>query len=261
MIDKKLIFTVTAGRSGTKYLSKLFEGVDGVGSYHEPAPNYAQVMRLTQTQPNIGHNFVAKHKVPAILSDPHPVYVETSHLTCKGFLAPMLRLGLRPGLVFLRRHPRQVAWSFLLRQCVPVRSTYGVRDLLDPRDIGILAPFPGWEMASNYQLCFWYALEMECRIQHFLAVAQQLNLPHMDITHHELNDWDRFAQLLHCFDLPVTDGARQWHHQISAERHNQNDTHQDFPASMVEEEKLVTNAVAHFQPILQDLIDQRYQLS
>ena len=261
MIEKKTIFTVTPGRSGTKYLSKLLAGIEGVGSYHEPNPNFAQVMRLSQTQPNIAHNYVAQHKIPAILADPNPVYAETSHLACKGFLTPMLRLGLRPCLVFLRRHPREVAWSFLMRKCVPVRSTYGVRDLLDPRDLGIMAPFAGWELASNYQLCYWYALEMECRIQHYLAIAKHMDLPHIDITHRELNDWDRFAQMMQCFGLPITDAARQWHQQTSSEHHNQNDTYETFPSALADEEGLVINAIAHFQPIIQDLVNLRYQLS
>ena len=255
---KKLIFTVTPGRSGTSYLAKLFEGVPGVGAHHEPSPNYAQVLRLVQSQPNVAYNYMTQYKLPVIENDPHPVYVETSHMTCKGFIEPLLRAGLHPFLIILRRPPREVAWSFQERNCVPCRSTYGIRDLLDPRDLGVL-PFVGWEMASNYQLCFWYALEMERRQFFYADVARTLELPFVDVTHRELNDWACFSHILKTFDLPATDDVRRHHAAVSTAQHNKNDEYKAMGNDIGTEEEAVWNAIGHFQPALRTLIEKRYK--
>ena len=256
-LNKKLIFTVTPGRSGTNYLAKLLEGVPSVTSEHEPSPAYSMVLRLVQSQPQTAFNFLTQFKIPAIQSCPTPVYAETSHMTCKGFLEPMILMGLRPALVILRRPPREVAWSFMERQCVPARSTYGIRDLLDPRDLNVI-PFPNWEIASNYQLCFWYALEMERRQLFYTDMAKKIGLPIVDITNTELNDWEKFSNLLQTFDLPITEDVQKHHSQISAQRHNQNSDYLKFDSSVEEEENHVWNAVSYFQPILWDLIHIRY---
>ena len=256
-IDKKLIFTVTPGRSGTSYLAQLLASVPDVGAYHEPSPNFAQVLRLSQSMPNVAYNYLTQYKIPAIQADPHGVYAETSHMTCKGFLEPLIRMGLRPGLVILRRHPREVAWSFQERGCVPTRSTYGIRDLLDPRDLGV-TPFLNWEMASNYQLCYWYAIEMERRQLFYTQMAKDLGLPWIDLTNRELNQWERYADLLRTFQLPITPDVQAAHAAISAQRHNQNDTYSDLSASVSSDEEAVWNVVEHFQPTLRDAIRKRY---
>lgn len=258
-LNKELILTVTSGRSGTRYLAKLLEGVPGVSAHHEPSPNYALVLRLVQSQPQAAFNYLIQHKLPAIQQCPTPVYAETSHMTCKGFLEPMILMGLRPALVILRRPPREVAWSFMMRQCVPARSTYGIRDLLDPRDLNVI-PFPNWEITSNYQLCFWYALEMERRQLFYTDMAQKIGLPVVDITNTELNDWDKFSNLLRTFDLPITDDVQKHHAQISATHHNQNSEYLQIDPNVEEEERHVWSAVSYFQPILWDLINLRYKL-
>ena len=102
-IDKRLIFTVTSGRSGTLYLTELLKAIPGVSAHHEPSPDFTQAMRRIQTDPFIAYPFWLQMKLPEILKVPEAVYVETSHLFCKGFLEPLLRMGVRPALVFLRR--------------------------------------------------------------------------------------------------------------------------------------------------------------
>jgi hypothetical protein len=179
--EKRIIFTVTSGRSGSAYLSQLLQAVPGLHAEHEPEPNFAHVMRRVQHNPAIAFAFLREHKLPAIAKVAEPVYAETSHLTCKGFIEPMIQLGLRPGLIFLRRSPREVAWSLQERNTIPGRTPLGCAYLLEPRDPFVL-PLIGWETLSDYQLCFWYALEIEHRCLRYVALASELGLPTADDT-------------------------------------------------------------------------------
>ncbi len=256
-MDKKLIFTVTPGRSGTAYLAKLLDAVPSVNAHHEPQPNFVDVMRRVQMEPAVAYAFLYKYKIPAIRACPGEVYAETSHLTCKGFIEPMIRMGLRPALIILRRPPREVAWSHGERGAVPGRSTSGVAYLLDPRDLGVL-PLLHWEAASHYQLCFWYALEMERRQLHYAEMAHDLGLPVIDVTHRELNDWAVFAQILTTLGLPVSAEVRQAHSRISSERHNKNPLHLDMLDHLEVEEEPIWENIAHFEPLLRDHIARRY---
>ena len=247
IFDKRLIFCVTPGRSGTNYLAKLLEKVPNVGAYHEPHPNFAQAVRLLQAKPSIAHSYLLQFKFPAIMQDPNPVYVETSHMACKGFLEPMIRMGLRPDLIFLRRAPREVAWSFTQRHCIPGRDIYGNRDLVHPTDIGGF-PLPNWESYSDYQLCFWYALEMERRQRHYAELAAERGLTAVEISADGLNEWACFARMATALDLTIDEQVQAAHGDISAVRHNANVQTAPLPPWLETEERGVYLAVGQTSP-------------
>ena len=214
--EKSTIFTVTPGRSGSAYLSQLLQSVPDLHAVHEPEPNFVHVMRRAQFNPSIAFTFLKDYKLPAIAKVTEPIYAETSHLTCKGFLEPMIMLGLRPGLIFLRRPPREVAWSLLERNTIPGRTSLGCAYLLEPRDPYVL-PLIGWHALSDYQLCFWYALEIERRCLRYAALGGELALKTEDVTNRELNDWTAFSSLLSKFSLSATDAVREAHARIRTE--------------------------------------------
>jgi hypothetical protein len=258
-LEKTLIFTVTPGRSGSNYLSQLLNAVPGLHAEHEPEPNFVHVMRRIQHNPDIAFTFLREHKLPAIAKVAEPIYAETSHLTCKGFIEPMILLGLRPGLIFLRRSPREVAWSLLERGCIPARDPLGFSYLLEPRDPFVL-PLIGWETLSDYQLCFWYALEIERRCLRYSALASSLEMPTAEVTNKELNDWAAFSRLLSNLNLPATDEVREAHTRISAQHHNPNISRKKMPFvdDVAAAEEQVWSRIAHFEPLLRQNIQDRY---
>ena len=256
-IDKKLIFTVTPGRSGTSYLAQLLAAIPGVSAHHEPDPNFVQVMRRIQMDPAMAYHFLYEHKLPAIARNPSPIYIETSHLTCKGFIEPMLRMGLRPSLIILRRPPREVAWSYLLKETVPTRTTLGIRYLLEPRDLNVL-PLIRWESASDYQLCYWYALEIERRQMDYIHLAREFGITVADVTNEELNDWNIYAALLTALDLPITPDTQSRHSIVSSIKHNSTVLPLNMPSNLEAEEEAIWESVGHFNLVLRDHIDKRY---
>jgi len=76
----RLILTVTPGRSGTGYLTKLLKAVPGIYSDHEPEPKFSGVMRSAQYDARIACRFLLSQKLPAIRCCAQSTYLETSHL-------------------------------------------------------------------------------------------------------------------------------------------------------------------------------------
>lgn len=160
--DKRLVFCVNPGRAGSAWLAQALSCLDAVEARHEPDPNFVWAMRPAQRWPALAASFWRAAKLPAIAASPKPVYIETSHLFGKGFLEPLLALGLVPDLILLRRDARKVALSYLRLGGVPGRSKGGWRFHLHPGD-RVLLPLLEWRDLSDYQLLYWSVLEVEER--------------------------------------------------------------------------------------------------
>lgn len=169
---KRLILTVTPGRSGTGYLSQLLGLLPGVFSAHEPSPNFRDVMRGVQYNPQLAQIFLLNQKLPAIRHCTESVYVETSHLTCKGFIEPLLNNFCVPDLIILRRDPFLVSNSLYYLDTIPARTPLGELFLLRPDDPGVV-PLEGWQQLPDWALCFWYCREIERRMD---VYASQVRL-------------------------------------------------------------------------------------
>jgi hypothetical protein len=165
---KRLIFTVGTGRNGTGYVSHLLHGIAGICCLHEPDPQFYTVLRAVQSDPGVAERFLLEQKLPAIRGVAEPVYFETSHLACKGFLEPLMAHGVPLDLVVLRRDPILVATSLYLLGTVPARTPLGLQFLLSPADPGVL-PLANWQDLHDWALCYWYCLEIERRAQVYKA--------------------------------------------------------------------------------------------
>jgi hypothetical protein len=166
MKSVQLVFTVATGRCGTAFFAEMLRLVPGAVSLHEPEPQYAEVLRDVQKRPEAARAFLVKRKLPYIAAKGSAIYIETSHLFCKGFLEPLLALGIVPALLWIRRDHRAVASSMFRGGTIPGRTEKGLRFYLSPEDPGVLE-LPGWQSLHDYQLCFWYCLEIERRAMQY----------------------------------------------------------------------------------------------
>lgn len=257
--QKQLILTVTAGRTGTAYLQQLFGLFSGVDSVHEDEPSYVHVMRRVQTQPAEASRFLERFKFPVIAAGKAGTYAETSHLFCKGFLEPMINLGVYPDLVMLRRNPRSIALSLLERNTIPGRTSTGTDYLLCPEDPNTL-PLPHWTSLSDYQLCFWYALEIECRQQRYAGFMRQLGTKVYDCTALELHSPDCFLAMAETFSLATGDhdALMQRHAELSKTDFNKTPVSQPPDEDPEEAERGVWDAVSCYAPLLQQGLRKRY---
>ncbi|MGQ7791629.1 hypothetical protein ACUN0C_04385 [Faunimonas sp. B44] len=215
--EKALVFCVTAGRSGSDTLARLLARIPEVDARHEPRPDFVLAMRPAQKQPELATEFLRKLKIPAIAASPKPVYAETSHLFGKGFVEPLLGLGLRPGLIMLKRDPRQIALSYLRLETVPARTSKGRRYLLDPDDRVFLG-LDRWRDLTDYQLLYWYALETEERQKAYAARAAAAGCWTVFMDVEELNAPNALPRLAEA--LGIERGAGAEADAIGSGRHN-----------------------------------------
>lgn len=257
--QKQLILTVTAGRTGTAYLHNLFKLFPQVDSVHEDEPSYVHAMRRVQTQPVEAIAFLTRFKFPVIAACKSSTYAETSHLFCKGFLEPMIGLGIYPDLLLLRRNPRSIALSLLQRNTIPGRTSTGTDYLLCPSDPNTL-PLPLWAGLTDYQLCFWYALEIECRQQRYGHYMTQLGTKVCDVTANELHNPDAFLKMAATFllDIPDRDELLRQHREISSTDYNKTPAVREQSVDLDAAEQQVWERVSYYEPLLQQRVADRY---
>ena len=259
---KTLVFTVTAGRTGTTYLARLCGLFERVAAVHEAAPGFELVLRPAQRRPNLAREFWLRHKLPAIAARPEPIYLETSNVVCKGFLEPLLALGFVPHVILLDRSPRAVALSYLARNTVPGRTDLGLRYMVSPSDPDVLA-LPGWRRLSDYQLCFWAALDIERRQILYREQIAAAGGRVLQTSARALGQFPSFLRLAEALDLIGPDQDLGWlarrHAEISSQSHNPNPPRGRQPANISGLEEEVWRRVAEAAPSLRATVDGKYQ--
>jgi len=199
---KRLVFTVTTGRSGTTLLRYMFYEVPGAVSYHEPQPEFRYHMRAALFDQEVAKKFWVEEKLPAIATETAPIYVETTHLFSKGFAEPLLDLNIVPDIIILTRPHREVALSSLQLGIIPSRTQKGLDWNLSPEDPGVLA-LPNWRQLTDYQLCYWYCLETERRQKLYRNLFAQRGAHVSHISLYELRTLKGFRRMLKELDLPM----------------------------------------------------------
>jgi hypothetical protein len=123
------------------------------------------------------------------------------------------------SLIILRRHPSLIAYSLLQRNAIPGRSRWGKKYLLHPNDWNVLGNNGNDDNGNNdndrrrlrwisilsswsdYQLCYWYALEIERRQIQYTKMACDGGWKCYTITIDELTNFDKFCNM--CISLGI----------------------------------------------------------
>jgi hypothetical protein len=217
-----LTFTVTSGRSGTKLLTVLLQESLGMAADHEPHPRANFELRSTIANPEHGMAWLINEKLPYIatnISQNH--YAETSHIYCKGFIELFEALGLNTRYIILRRDPRSVARSLYQMKCVPERTEAGRLVLIGPSDPKVLS-LPDWQSYSDYQLCYWYAREIERRQNYYAGHFAEEGIPFHDLRMEDLLDWSKFKRLCAFLNTDDSLGAPNFERFKAVTAQNQN---------------------------------------
>ncbi len=207
LLYRRLVFTVGPGRTGTQTLAEVFGQAKESCGLHEPEPAYSKCLRHVQRHAKAALDFLLEEKLPAICATGKPCYVETSHLLCKGFIEPILELGLRPHFVIIQRDLRAVARSFLELNSVPERTPHGREFMLSPADPCLLAT-PSWPDFTDYQLCYWYALEIRQRARWYAALFDRLGIAYTRFDFADLTAPRAVGQLVSACGLELDENAK-----------------------------------------------------
>ncbi len=208
--EKRLLFTITTGRSGTRYLAWVLRGFRDVEARHEPRPKFSDAFRTVAQYPETAAEFWRTHKLPRIARSTRPIYAETSHLVCKGFLESLVELAPRLDLIHLHRPPRDVALSLWRLGTVPGRTYRGAKYYLTPHD-DCACPLPLERVAGlhDYQLCFWYCLEIAARARRYAARFADRGVRVHDVPLAELGTREGALRLGRQLDLGPRSAARE----------------------------------------------------
>ena len=203
-IPERFILAVSSGRSGTKHLSCILGLLPGVASLHEPEPNFVVEMRGAQEDPRIATEFLFQKKIPALAAIPHKYYAEISSLWCKGLLQAWLAEATLPvpDLILLDRDLRRIALSIFRLELTPERTRNGREWYLGPSVKTALLKVGDTRKWSDYQLCYWYALEIEARklVLGNLAAVKGGRVVRLDIE--KLRSFRSLYRLVDALDLP-----------------------------------------------------------
>ncbi|WP_147126232.1 hypothetical protein [Shimia ponticola] len=205
---KRVVLTVTAGRTGTDSLNHLFRHLPDTHASHEPNPNHRFILARVQHDPVLAARFFWYLQAPSIVSRAGSHVVESSHLFCKGFFEPCIAAGFRPALVMLQRDTRTTALSHQRKHAVPGRTGAGHRYLIAPTDrpyLKVDAP----ESLTDYQLCYWYCLEIELRQKLYSEIASELGMPIFTMQTKQLSDVEKLVEACVALGLADAGNARQ----------------------------------------------------
>lgn len=262
----RIILTATAGRTGTLLLSKLMSLVPGVYAEHEPPPRIDNVWWRAKNDPKLYKTWLVRHKLPSVLQSLQQhtasVYIETSHMLCKGFLEPLLDLGIKPDLIVLSRDHRATAMSLYSLASIPMRTKSGRRWLLSPRDETNISSLPPlYSQWSDYQLAYWYVLEMSLRSERYLKSWLWSRITNIDLKH--LVEKSGFRSLLQSLDLqePPT---QAWHEYklLTMTKHNEKSTTKSFVRNRnmeprivqdIENQELMVREAIKYEDLLQSI--------
>lgn len=204
MVKKRIIFTLTTGRSGTALLTKLLEPLPQVHAEHEPKPLFSDAFVYLKTRSNFNVSEFCHAKLKAVheLMGKKDIYIETCHTFGKGFLEPMLEICHDLEIIILHRNPVDVAMSMYRLGDIPGRTKTGIHWYLSPSEFiaktFLTQPFTHY---TEFQLCYWYTQEMLCRINHALYHYRQ-NIRHI-IEFRELLSYTYFENILHKLELKI----------------------------------------------------------
>lgn len=199
--QKKLVFTVSTGRSGTAFLNWVLSFLPKVNSQHEPEPDYVDVLRDAQKDQELAKSFMCKQKLPQIANEPGNVYVETSHLFCKGFAEVTLDLGITPDIIIHSRTKRDIAKSLFRGETIPGRTQKALRYYLSPADPNVLL-LKDWDKFTDYQLCFWYCLEIKRRSNVYRKLFENRGAIVVNSTLESVKTYKGYVDLVNRLQLP-----------------------------------------------------------
>lgn len=213
---KSFVFTLTTGRSGTRYLATLLrQNLPDAECHHEihgwdrfgvDTPDICH-MTLFNSQGNVEKvQAFWRSKLQRIAATPRRFYVETSHLLMKAGLvenlAP-LTAGGTVHLIALERDPYATIVSFRNRFDFLGKASCWLW-YLDPEYPRNVVPSQGLVAHSLNGVCLWYILEVRAwvaRYEKLLASEPRIVLHRFSLE--ELRDAQGVARLLRALGAAV----------------------------------------------------------
>lgn len=205
---KQMLFCLSADPAASAYLASLLSLCPKVAVAHETPPgrefDMADIARKSRIAPDAAVEWW-RDVLKFVDKLPHPYFALTTHLFATGPGDVLLDMKVVPDVIRVTRPPRDIALWMWRRGWVPAETADGYT--LHPDNPKHLA-LPNWSRYNAYQLCYWYALEMEARIE---ALAKRIADADgkVFVTNIEnLSERAGLAKMVSKLDLPEPDWKR-----------------------------------------------------
>jgi len=176
--DKRFIFTITTGRSGTNFLSELFAlNLDNAVVHHEQLAysdwgvNSPDISHLT-TFNHVGNNSHVRafweQKFARLKALEVSYFAEMSHVLAKAGLVENLDLLQEAGeihLIYLKRDIAETVISFISRAGFSNKATMWLWTL-DPDYPNVILSAAPFRNLGQVGFALWYVLEMRVRAEY-----------------------------------------------------------------------------------------------
>ncbi|MEM7117713.1 MAG: hypothetical protein AAF614_35105 [Chloroflexota bacterium] len=198
---KRLIFTIATCPKQTDNLTRILSVVPNVVCHHAAHPSFASMRQQLLQNEGCTYDFWLRRKLPRIADCTSAIYIDTSHLFGKGFAESLVELGVVPDLIVLTSPIRETAVQLYQSGTIPGRTAADSINLLTPDDDDVM-PLFGWQHLHDYQLCYWYCLEMARRGQKYAKLCRSLGGRVVTTTLAELETLTGLRQFVMDLELP-----------------------------------------------------------
>lgn len=186
------IFVSSIGRSGTKFISEVFQAVTTYPSYHEIKPycNGMTLIKVNERQhaPEINRKIKSIKKLRR-----DKQYFESSHVFLRGFSKPVLKRFREVYVIHLTRDPLETARSYVNRGSYPGSKKHPFRLPINSKRS--LLHLPNKLNKFQLNLCDW--LENEMRYNKMKPKFTKT----YDLYHSDLNSEKVWKDLFRTFNV------------------------------------------------------------
>jgi hypothetical protein len=204
---KDLLLVLSSGRTGTHKLSTILADVPGMYAEHEGDPGFHLVREKNSIDPSIGSHFVEK-KISFFKAQGKEHIAHTGHMAGEGFFEHFIDQGIIPNVIILRRPAREVALSMFKLNWIPGRNELLRAWYRGPDEKNVL-PYHEWKAATSYQLCYWWALDTEYRIQQHMPLILKHHVKIYETTLNGILNIQELNSLLKFFNLSEIESIPQ----------------------------------------------------
>lgn len=199
---KQLYLSLAPGRCGTTKLAQILSLVPGMFAEHE-ADGPDSCCWVRQSSLDVQRTYI-KRRLEFYNSLPYDHVANTTHMIGEGFYEHFVDLGIVPNIITMRRNPREVALSMWKLNWIPFRNRTFSPWYMGPDEPDTL-PFPNYEKAHSYQLCYWWCCDTERRALKYTPWLKSLGAKVWETTLPQILDLTHINSMLDYFDLAHID--------------------------------------------------------
>lgn len=202
LLNRKLIFSINSGRSGSNYLAELLGTAENVQSHHENLPymsgKYTDMVNGAFYQKSFDDRKVKNESIKReLINLPRDrIYCETNHMFIKTFHDVILSEFNNVKVLILRRKLSRVLKSFVELGYFSDKNPYALNWMTSPNaETAAIKPVDDSEKLDQIDRCIAYLIDIEARTVRF-----QKDYPQVDCYAVRLEDLNNVEYVREMFN-------------------------------------------------------------